>query len=51
MGDPDPVDVCGVISNKVTNLSSGIKLILSVPLKLGILHYHIYLASIGFNVC
>jgi len=51
VGDPDPVDVYGVISNEVTDLSSRIKLIPSVPLKLGILYYHICSASIGFNVC
>ncbi len=49
--DPDPVDVYRVISNKVTDLSSRIKLVPSVPLKLGILHYYICSASIGFDVC
>ncbi len=49
--DLDPVDICGVISNKVTDLSSRIKLVPSVPLKLGILCHRVRSVSIGFNVC
>ena len=49
--DLDPVDICGVVSNKVTDLSSGIKLVPSVPLELGILCHRVRSASIGFDVC
>src|SRR6266480_4398342 len=51
VGDPDPVYVCGVVSNEVTDLSSRIKLIPSVPLELGILYHRICSASISFDVC